>query len=91
MAKGESGGLAALIAAKILCCGAVVLAATGALTGLGAWFSDEGVVWLGAAGLLVAAVLVVGLRRRRRAQARAEESIRGPVRGNGAAGEEIWR
>jgi len=46
-------GLAGLLAAKIVCCGAIVLAATGAISfaGLASWLVGGGYFWL-AAGTL---------------------------------------
>jgi hypothetical protein len=46
-----------LIAAKIICCGGLVLAATGAFPTVGAWLTAGGCVWTGA----VAGALLVGL------------------------------
>ena len=63
--KGSTGGLAGLIAAKIVCCGTLVLAATGALSGVGGWLMDGGLVWL----VPIAAFAIAGwaiLRRRTR-------------------------
>jgi MYXO-CTERM domain-containing protein len=59
-----TGPLIPLILAKAICCGALLLAATGALSGFGAWLFDGGLVWIALAGL----ALLVGLafRRRRR-------------------------
>ena len=54
MDKGTEGGvLATVIIAKIICCVGLVLLVTGAMSGLGAWFMDNGVIWLGA-GVAVA-------------------------------------
>lgn len=63
--KGSTGGLAGLITAKIVCCGTLVLAATGALGGVGGWLSNGGFIWL----VVIAAFAITGwafLRRRTR-------------------------
>ncbi len=62
------GGWGALIAAKLVCCGGLLLFATGVLTlnGLAAWLRDDGLVWLGAGA--VAATAFSLLWRRRRSQ-----------------------
>ncbi len=46
-------GLAWLLAAKVVCCGALLLAATGALSlgGLAGWLLDGGIAWLAIAAL----------------------------------------
>ena len=64
-------GLAGVLIAKVVCCGGILLVATGALTGFGAWLQDGGLVWLAVAALAVAAWLVQ--RRRRRIAANAPE------------------
>lgn len=65
MADISGPGLGTLIGAKVICCGGLVLAATGALSGLGAWLADGGYMWIGG----IAGTLFVGLalryRRRR--------------------------
>ncbi len=82
MAQGSGNGLSSLIAAKIVCCGGLVLAATGALSTVGAWLTAGGYVWAGAA----AGTLLVGLallyRRRGRADVRDDEdaALGPPVR-----------
>lgn len=45
----------AILGAKALCCGLLVLASTGALGGVFGWFLDRAVGWL------VAAVLAIGI------------------------------
>ena len=56
-------GLALLIAAKVVCCAGLVLFATGALTGIGAWFAEGGFVWIAGAAL-AAVALLLWLRQR---------------------------
>ena len=67
MAERPNVGLAALIAAKVVCCGALILASTGALSlaGVAGWLRGEGIVWLAIAA--VAAVALYLWWRRRRA------------------------
>ena len=57
-------GLALLIAAKVVCCAGLLLFATGALTGIGAWLAEGGFVWIAGAALATVA-LVFWLRRRK--------------------------
>ena len=55
----NNSGLTGLIIAKVICCGGLILlAGTGALAGLGGWFSDN--LWLVvvAVGLGVAALVL---------------------------------
>ncbi len=66
MDSGPRGGAGpALILAHVVCCGGLVLVATGALGGLGAWLLDSGLAWLGAGGIAIA-VLLLWRRWRRR-------------------------
>ena len=57
----------ALILAHVVCCGGLVLVATGAVGGLGAWLLDSGLAWLGAGGIAIAVLLL--WRRRRSCRA----------------------
>ena len=61
----QHGGWGALIAAKLVCCGGLLLFATGVLTvnGIGTWLFDGGAIWLVLGGLAV--TLFVLWRRRR--------------------------
>ena len=61
----KHGGWGALIAAKLVCCGGLLLFATGVLTvnGIGTWLFGGGAIWLVLGGLAVA--LFVLWRRRR--------------------------
>jgi uncharacterized membrane protein YfcA len=67
MADRPNPGLAALIAAKIACCGGLVLVSTGALSiaGVAGWLRDGGIFWLAIVAL--AAVALYLWRRPRRA------------------------
>ena len=60
----KRGGMFGLMLAHVVCCGGVLLVASGALTlsGIGAWLSGGGLAWL-AAG---AAAVAVGFWARRR-------------------------
>ena len=54
MSNGSGGGgFLALALAHAVCCGGLVLVATGAVGGLGAWLLDSGLTWL---ALLLGAV-----------------------------------
>lgn len=66
-------GLAGLLAAKIVCCGAIVLAATGAISfaGLTSWFVGGGLFWLAAAALAI-----VGIYLWRRSARMNDNSVR---------------
>lgn len=61
MARDQGVGLGALIAAKVICCGGLVLVATGALSTFGSWLITGGYIWIGAA----AGAVVIGLLYRR--------------------------
>ena len=65
-------GLAWLLAAKVVCCGGLLLAATGALSlgGVVSWLLDGGMSWLAIAAL---AVTMFHLGRRRRAERLSRE------------------
>lgn len=59
----KGGRLGVLLLGKLVCCGGLILVATGAASGVGAWLLEGGLIWL----LLAAAVGVPGgylLRRR---------------------------
>ena len=58
-------GMVGLLLAHVACCGGLVLVATGALSGVGAWLLDGGLRWLVVAALLAAAGLVLWRRRRK--------------------------
>ncbi len=58
MLNEPNSGLAPLILAKLVCCGGVVLVATGALSGVGTWLFDRPVISLAPVALaLMAGVL----------------------------------
>ena len=59
MANEPKAGLAGLVVAKIICCGALVLAASGAFSGAGAWLLDDRLVWLALFVVLVTGGLLV--------------------------------
>ena len=60
--KRGGGGLFGLLLAHIVCCGGILLLATGALGAFGAWFVEDGLIWLAVGGAAVAAAFLV--RRR---------------------------
>lgn len=64
------GGLAWLLAAKAVCCGGLLLAATGAFSmgSLAGWLLEGGLAWLAGAALAIA---LLYLLRRHRAEATA--------------------
>ncbi len=53
-------GLAGLLTAKIVCCGALVLSATGAISfaGLVSWLAGSGLFWLAAVLAIIGVYLV---------------------------------
>ncbi len=59
----KRGGPTVLILAHAVCCGGLVLVATGALSGMGAWLLEGGLTWLLAAAVLAAASLFLWRRR----------------------------
>lgn len=65
-------GLAWLLAAKAVCCGGLLLAATGTLSlgGLAGWRVDSGIVWFATAAL---ALTLFYLWRRYRIERRSQE------------------
>ncbi len=65
--RSGGGGFLALALAHVVCCGGLVLVATGTLGGLGAWLLDSGLAWLGAGGIAIAVLLL--WRRRRSCRA----------------------
>ncbi|MBA8907587.1 hypothetical protein [Aminobacter ciceronei] len=67
-------GLVGLLAAKIVCCGALVLAVTGAISfaGLASWLVGGGYLWLAAA---VLAIVGIYLWRRRSAYVRSAQVV----------------
>lgn len=52
-------GVLALLAAKAVCCGALVLAATGALGGALTWFLDRWIGWIVGGALVIGIALVI--------------------------------
>ena len=63
MSSEPNSRLAPLILMKTVCCGGLVLIATGALSGLGTWLFDGGLIWLALAGLALVAVSGIGSAR----------------------------
>ncbi len=56
-----------VVAAHVVCCGGIVLVATGAAAGLGTWLLDGGAAWLAVPALVAIAGLALWQRQRRRA------------------------
>ncbi len=65
VAQPKGRGWGALIAAKLVCCGGLMLFATGVLTvnGIGTWLIGGGTIWL-VLGALAVALFVIWRRRR---------------------------
>ncbi len=65
MAERPKAGLTALIAAKIACCGGLILVSTGALSlaGVAGWLRNGGIVWL---AIIALAAMALYLRWRSR-------------------------
>ncbi len=53
--------------AHVVCCGGIILVATGALSGVGAWLLDGGLAWVGLAAIVAAAGYFLWRRRERTA------------------------
>lgn len=66
MAHEPKGGLIGLLVAKVVCCGGLVLVATGALSGVGTWLLDGGLLWLAAGAVVLIAGIALRLRRKTR-------------------------
>ena len=79
MDKEPGGGrMVGLLAAHVVCCGGIVLMATGAVGGLGTWLLDGGATWLAMPALVAAAGLL--LLRRRKGRANTEWTKQGRAR-----------
>lgn len=55
----SNGFLSGLIALKLICCGGLILLATGGLSGLGAWFSGVSITLAAGLALAVFATLLI--------------------------------
>ncbi len=62
---GKPGGVGFVIA-KIACCGGILLFATGALTGFGAWLVGSGLPWVALASVLGVGFVLLWRRQRGR-------------------------
>ena len=71
----KHGGLGALIATKLVCCGGLLLFATGVLTvnGIGTWLYGGGAIWL-LLGALAVALFVLRRRLYSRVRGRPREA-----------------
>ncbi len=65
--KLEGRGMIGVLVAHVVCCGGIVLVATGAAAGLGTWLVDGGAAWLLVAAVVAIAGLALWQRQRRRA------------------------
>jgi hypothetical protein len=52
------GGRTGFFVAHAVCCGGILLFATGAMGGIAAWFSDAGWIWLAGGSAITAAYLI---------------------------------
>ena len=73
----KPGGMAGLALVHVVCCGALLLLATGALGGVGAWLLDGALIWLVLATAGGATGLFLWIRRRPRG-APSNEALRQP-------------
>ena len=81
MDKEPGGGrMVGLLAAHVVCCGGIVLIATGAVGGLGTWLADGGTTWLAVPALVAAAGLLLWRRRKGRAETEWTNQGRGRAR-----------
>ena len=69
MTVGSGKGLVTLLVLNVACCGGLALAATGALSGFGAWMTEGGYGWIGLAAMIVLAGVALRYRRRNRPDA----------------------
>ncbi len=69
-----TGTMMGLIAAKIACCGLLILAVSGAFAGLGGWLAGTGLAWLGLAGVAALAGAAYWWRQGRLGGARSPGS-----------------
>jgi len=66
MTGGSGKGLVPLLLLKVACCGGLVLATTGAVSGFGAWMIGGGYAWIGLAAIAVLAGVAFRYLRRPR-------------------------
>ncbi len=68
MDKEPGGGrTVGMLAAHVVCCGGLMLVLTGALSGVGTWLFDGGLMWLAVAAAVAVTGLALWRRQRRRA------------------------
>ena len=60
-------GMVGVLVAHVVCCGGIVLVATGAVGGLGTWLANGGTTWLLLAAVVAIAGFALWRRQRRRA------------------------
>ncbi len=64
MVDKPKSGLASLLLAHVVCCGGLLLLATGGLSGIGHWLSEDGATWIVGIGVVLAAAAVIWRRRK---------------------------
>lgn len=74
----SKGFLSGLIALKLVCCGGLILLATGSLAGLGAWFSGFSIA--AAVGLVLAVFAILLLWRQIASRQDSERYKAWPIR-----------
>ncbi len=74
--KPKFGGVVAFGLAHVVCCGGLLLVATGAMSGVGAWLLEGGLTWLLLAIVLGLAAGFLVLRRRRRRRTEPSDETR---------------
>ncbi len=74
--KSGGGSMIGMLLVHVVCCRGILLFATGALGAFGAWFFEDGLIWLAVGGAAAAAAFL--LRRRRTAP--LESATRAPGR-----------
>jgi hypothetical protein len=74
------GGMVAFFLVHVVCCGGVLLLATGALGAFGAWFVADGLIWLAVAGAAAAVAWLLYSRRRADLEPVARATKRRPPR-----------
>ncbi len=82
--------MAGLLLAKVACCGGLILIATGAASGFGAWLVGDGLLWVIGAAVVAAAIGLIRWRARAAATACVTEAA-APTRRSGGSVPSIVR